>query len=334
VDALADKLIRDYWHLVAHRCELAQPGDYVRLDWPLGELVLFNDNDTVIAFDNLCPHRGARYFTEASGNGRIACPYHGWGFRDGELRIARRDMFDPAEIAGARLNAYQTAWCGDFLFAGLAPVQGLSDQLGSMAATLQAVSRQIAARRDFNAFAWQSDWRVAVENALEGYHVSAIHPETLGPMGLTDIDTVFENGSSTYTAHIGDERTRKGLERMKRFFEIDYAFDDYWTVHIFPFAMLSSTYGYSYSMQTFFPAAEAGRSWFTSRLLTARTKPGAAAVLDGFFESTAAMNRRVFEEDHAICARVSPLYDMAKPGRFFASSELRVRQMHRYLAAL
>jgi phenylpropionate dioxygenase-like ring-hydroxylating dioxygenase large terminal subunit len=334
VDALAQKLTCDYWHLIAHRSELAESGDYVRLDWPLGELVLFNDNGAIIAFDNLCPHRGARYFTQDAGNGRIACPYHGWGFRDGELRIPLRSTFDAAEIAGARLNAYQTAWCGDFLFAGLTPIQTLEAQLGGVAPTLDAVSRQIAARRDFNAFAWQSDWRVAVENALEGYHVSAIHPETLGPMGLTDIDTIFDGGNSIYTARIGDERTRKGLERVKRFFDIDHAFDDYWTVHVFPFAMLSSTYGYSYSMQTFFPAAEAGRSWFTSRLLTAKIRPGAEAALDGFFESTATMNRKVFDEDHAICARVSPLYDMAKPGRFFAQSELRVRRMYGYLAAL
>jgi phenylpropionate dioxygenase-like ring-hydroxylating dioxygenase large terminal subunit len=334
VDALADKLTRDYWHLVAHRSEVAQPGDYVRLDWPLGELVLFNDEGAVIAFDNLCPHRGARYFIEDAGNGRIACPYHGWGFRNGSLRIPLRSTFDAAEIAGARLNAYQTAWCGDFMFAGLAPVQSLDGQLGEMAQTVAAVSRQIAARRDFNAFDWQSNWRVAVENALEGYHVSAIHPQTLGPLGLIDDETIFTEGGSIYTARIGDARTARGLERMKRFFDIDLAYDGYWTAHLFPFAMLSSTFGYSYSMQSFFPAVEGGRTRFTSRLLTAKTRPGSEAALDGFFESTAKVNRQVFEEDHAICARVSPLYDMAKAGRFFAGSELRVRELCRRLATL
>jgi hypothetical protein len=98
--------------------------------------------------------------------------------------------------------------------------------------------------------------------------------------------------------------------------------------------MLSSTFGYSYSMQSFFPAAEDRRTRFTSRLLTARTRPGSDAALDSFFESTGRVNRQVFEEDHAICARVSPLYDMAKPGRFFAGSELRVRELHAHLATL
>jgi len=334
MDALSDTLIRDYWHLVAHRSELARPGDYVRLDWPLGELALFNDEGAVIAFDNLCPHRGARYLVEDAGSGRIACPYHGWGFRDGELRIPLRQTFEAAEIAEARLNTYRTAWCGDFLFVGLAPVSALDDQLGEMEQTLIAVSRQITARRDFNAFVWRSHWRVAVENALEGYHVSAIHPQTLAPLGLTDDETVFTGGGSIYTAKIGDARIAKGLERMKRFFDIDHAYDGYWTAHVFPFAMLSSTFGYSYSMQIFFPAAEDGRTRFTSRLLTASTRPGSEAVLDGFFDSTARVNRQVFDEDHAICARVSPLYDMAKTDRYFAQSELRVRRLHGFLAGL
>lgn len=334
MDALVRNLTHDYWHLVAHRCELAQGGDYLRLDWPLGELVLFNDNGMIIAFDNLCPHRGARYFVEHAGNGRIACPYHGWGFRDGELRIPLRQTFEAAEIAGAKLNTYQTVWCGDFLFAGVAPVQPLEDQLGGMATVLAAVSRQITARRDLNAFSWQSDWRVAVENALEGYHVNAIHPQTLGQLALEDVETVVEGGNSIYTARIGDDRTRKGLERMKRFFDIDHAFDGYWTVHVFPFAMLSSTFGYSYSMQTFFPAVMANHSWFVSRLLTARTRPGAQAALESFFDSTASVNRQVFEEDHAICARVSPLYDMTRSDRVFAASEARVRALHAFLSQL
>ena len=121
---------------------------------------------------------------------------------------------------------------------------------------------------------------------------------------------------------------------MSRFFDIGAAYQGYWTAHIFPFAMLSSTHGYSYSLQSFFPAREANRTWFSSRLLASRIKPGAETLLESFFASTAKVNRQVFEEDHAICARVSPLYDMTRAGRFFAASELRVRELHRILAAL
>jgi phenylpropionate dioxygenase-like ring-hydroxylating dioxygenase large terminal subunit len=334
VDALVERLTRDWWHLVAHRSEVAQAGDWVRLDWPLGELVVFNDQGTVIAFDNLCPHRGARFFVENAGNGRIACPYHGWSFRGGELRIPLRQTFDPAEVAGAGLNSYRTAWCGDFLFVGVAPTRALEEQLAEAAEPLAAVSRQIARRADFNAFAWSSDWRVAVENALETYHVGGVHPDSLGRLGLIEERTEHPGEGSIYFGQVGEERVRKGLERMRRFFDIDHAYDGYWSIHLFPFAMISSTFGYSYSLQLFSPAREPGRTAFSSRLLTARVKPGSEAALDSFFASTAQVNRQVFEEDHAICARVSPLYDLEKPGRYFASSEDRVRRLHATLQAI
>ena len=69
-----ETLIRDYWHLVAHRSELANPGDFVRLDWAAGELVLHNDEGEIVAFDNLCPHRGGRFFTEDRGSARTSPP--------------------------------------------------------------------------------------------------------------------------------------------------------------------------------------------------------------------------------------------------------------------
>ena len=41
--AIDKTLIESFWHLAAHRTELDRPGDYLRLDWMAGELVLFND---------------------------------------------------------------------------------------------------------------------------------------------------------------------------------------------------------------------------------------------------------------------------------------------------
>jgi hypothetical protein len=75
------------------------------------------------------------------------------------------------------------------------------------------------------------------------------------------------------------------------------------SLYIFPFTMISSTYGYSYSLQNFFPAPRGeSRTRFTSRLYASNTLNGnATRVLDSFFESTVRMNRQVFDEDHDIC---------------------------------
>jgi phenylpropionate dioxygenase-like ring-hydroxylating dioxygenase large terminal subunit len=334
VTPLEETLSRSFWHLVAHRNEVAAPGEFVRLKWALGELVVFNDEGEIMAFDNQCPHRGTRLFVDDAGCQPALCPYHGWSYRGGQIRIPRRETVPTAEAEGARLNRFQTAWCGDFLFVGVAPRQALGEQLGDLAQSLETISCDIEGRGDFNAFDFECDWRVAVENALEGYHVNLIHPGTLAPLGLRNHQDSYIGPNSVYRAEIGEARTVKGLERLGRYFRIKAAWSGYTSLFVFPFAMVSSTFGYSYALQNFFPAGKPNRTHFSSRLLAARAAPGAEAVTGPFLASAAEVNRKVFEEDHAICRRVSPHYDSGRPDRIFAQSEDRARHFWQTLRNL
>lgn len=331
---LDQALLTEFWHLVAHRSELAEEGAFLRLDWALGDLVVHNDEGDIIAFDNLCPHRGTRFFVEDHGVGRAVCPYHGWSYRGGQLRVPLAKTFAPGALDGVGIRRFQTAWCGDFLFVALSPAESLEAQLAGAFAPLAAVSTQIDGRRDFNAFEFQANWRVAVENALEGYHVNPIHPQTLAPLGLKDDATVYDGPNTTYIAQITDSRTLRGLKTMSRFFDVEGAYQGYWTIYVFPFAMLSSTFGYSYSLQTFLPSVTPERSHFCSRQLAGKVRPGYAAAVEGFLDSSARVNRQIFDEDHAICARVSPRYDLTASDRIFAPGEERVARLHAILTAM
>jgi len=331
MDALTDALTRRYWHLVAHRGELTAPGAYIRLDWPLGELVLYNDEDRLIAFDNVCPHRGGRFFVDDSGVARAVCPYHGWSYRGGEVRPSRRDLFQGCDLTHARLNTYNLEAVGDFLFVALDPVMGLADQLGELGPAIADISTDIESRRDLYAIDFGAPWRVAVENALESYHVNTIHPTTLGPLNLTREREIFAGLNSAYFADVGAARMAQGLKGLKRFFETSHAFDGYCSYYLFPYAMISSTYGLTYAVQNFFPSGEKTRSRFYSRLLAARAKAGAEGVGEALIQSNIAANRQIFDEDHAICQRVSPTFDLANPRRIYSASEQRVRRLDQCL---
>jgi phenylpropionate dioxygenase-like ring-hydroxylating dioxygenase large terminal subunit len=319
-------LASDYWHLVAHRSELAADRDYLRFDWPLGELALCNDAGTVVAFDNLCPHRGTRFFVDDAGNAPIACPYHGWAYRNGRLRVAKPETFPDCDIAGARLATYRTEWCGDFLFIGVTPKADLATQLGGVHAMVAAISRDIVGRHDFNRAQWRCDWRVAVENALEPDHLPLIHPKSLGTLGLTAGVNVFDGVNSVWQTEISNERMARSLRSLSRLFDLTFQHEGYISLFLFPFAFLSSTFGYSYSLQNFFPAQIPRSTNFASRLLLGRarsSKIGDAA--SSFFDSVANMNRQVFDEDRAISERVSPRFDLDTPRRFLSTGEEKVR---------
>jgi phenylpropionate dioxygenase-like ring-hydroxylating dioxygenase large terminal subunit len=80
-------LFKDYWHLICHRKEVPAAGDYLRLDTPVGDLVIFNDAGDIMAFDNLCPHRGARMFSGSAGRQAATCKYHGWSYNRGRVIV-------------------------------------------------------------------------------------------------------------------------------------------------------------------------------------------------------------------------------------------------------
>ncbi|MGI4795995.1 MAG: aromatic ring-hydroxylating oxygenase subunit alpha [Janthinobacterium lividum] len=326
-------LATSYWHLVAHRSEVGADRDFVRLEWPLGDLVLYNDKGTVIAFDNVCPHRGARFFLDDRGNAPALCAYHGWSYRGGKLRIPKPETYRPCDLAAARLCQYRVEWCGDFLFVGVTPLSTLSTQLGALAPTLAAMSADIDRARDINAYTYECPWRIAVENALEPDHVHMVHPDSLGLLELdAGVDTFFGR-NSVLTAAIGNTRMARRLTNMRRFFDVYAAEPGYTAIYLFPFAFLTSTFGYSYALQTFMPARNGATTHFTSRLLTSRlASPEIEPIVGPFFKSVAAVNRQVFAEDHGICRRVDPAFPLDGLDRILSSSEAKVRHFRDSLA--
>jgi phenylpropionate dioxygenase-like ring-hydroxylating dioxygenase large terminal subunit len=57
-----ENLIDDYWHLGAHQSDLAKEGDFIKFQLMTRTVVLYNDGADIIAFDNICPHRGTKFF--------------------------------------------------------------------------------------------------------------------------------------------------------------------------------------------------------------------------------------------------------------------------------
>lgn len=299
------RLWDENWHLFCHRSEVAESSQYLRLEVFGDEAVAFNDGNQVVAFDNRCPHRGTRIYDGHSGKRRWVCPYHGWSFAKGRFFIPQKETFGSCDPTKAELNRYEMAWVGDFLFVAKAPRQSVQEQLLNLHDVVAAISRSIGHRRDLNAYNYQCDWKIAVENALDQYHVALVHQDTLNRLRLEPAVDTYVGRNNISRAALGDERTIKKLKSLGRLFDIEHKPDGYVAIYLFPFTFLTSTFGYSYSLQQFYPGAKAGRTAFTSRFyagrLSTRTGPG---IMDGFFASSIALNHEVFAEDAAICARI------------------------------
>lgn len=119
------------------------------------------------------------------GGGRAAtlvCRYHGWSYGpEGTLRVApEMQEAEKFDVDSIRLEQARVAQWQGLVFANLAPdagpeasfdavVEGIDGRLGEV-----DLSSWRLARRETYELA--CDWKVYVENYLEGYHLPLVHP--------------------------------------------------------------------------------------------------------------------------------------------------------------
>jgi choline monooxygenase len=168
------------WQLVGREEQVSTPGAYFTAEIAGEPLVVVRGVDGELrALSNVCRHRAGPVATGAGHRKGFQCGYHGWTYAlDG--RLVGTPEFDGVERfvrSECRLPSFRVdAWNG-LVFATLDADAGpLSDVLGGIAervAHLDLGAMRLAARKD-----WYIDcnWKVYVDNYLEGYHIPIVHP--------------------------------------------------------------------------------------------------------------------------------------------------------------
>ncbi|MDH6213183.1 aromatic ring-hydroxylating oxygenase subunit alpha [Streptomyces pseudovenezuelae] len=174
------------WILVAHADELAETGSYVALS-VAGEpvVVVRDEGGTLRGLSPVCRHRLMPVVEEGAGRTDVfTCPYHLWRYGlDGQLigatHMKRNPAFDPSACRLPRFAVEE--WRG-FVFVNLdTSVEPLGPHLRRIDENLTnyrlSELTQVAGWTE----EWHCNWKIAVENAHENYHVMGLHPETLQP---------------------------------------------------------------------------------------------------------------------------------------------------------
>jgi len=172
------------WQYAGHASQLPENGDFLVADVAENPVVIVRDRaGERRAFYNVCRHRGGPLATEPCGHlhkGVLQCKYHGWAYRlDGSLRGVPR--FDRTELFDKRdyglLPVHLAEWNG-LLFvrcAGDGPtldayLDGITDRIAPMRLDAKAFHKRVVYDVDCN-------WKVYVDNYLEGYHIPLVHPD-------------------------------------------------------------------------------------------------------------------------------------------------------------
>ena len=177
-----ERILLPSWQMLCHVSQLRQAGDYVTLDIGSESVVGLRDREGVIrAFHNVCRHRGSRLL-DGDGNcaGPITCPYHGWSYRhDGALLgVAARDTFPGLDRSQYGLRPVKVDVAFGFVFIALAgDPQPVSRMWGTLADEFAPYRfKDMVPLSPITTETWNVDWKIAMDNYLESYHVPIGHP--------------------------------------------------------------------------------------------------------------------------------------------------------------
>ena len=185
-DLEMEHIFKNEWVFVVSEQELAEQGDYFAFSLANEPIVVIRGKDeTVRALSNLCRHRGTLLLDEGFGNieKNIVCPYHAWTYNDdGSLKAAPLTGEITIDKPTHCLPQFPLeSWHGLlFIHLGDKP-QPLAKRLEGMDAYLShfgLATFKYGYRSDDNEH-WNANWKLALENAMESYHLFKVHKDTL-----------------------------------------------------------------------------------------------------------------------------------------------------------
>jgi phenylpropionate dioxygenase-like ring-hydroxylating dioxygenase large terminal subunit len=186
-----EKLWPHVWQMACRLEEIPEVGDWVEYKILDNSVIVVRTKSGVKAFHNACRHRGVQ-LAVGRGNCEVqgfTCPFHGWRWNiDGENTfVYAPQVFDAADLEKAELNLVPCrvefwAGCAFINFDDHAPA--LRDSLGPVATRLEARNVDKLRMEWWYATVVPTNWKLAMEAFMEGYHVMRTHPQLHAHMAV------------------------------------------------------------------------------------------------------------------------------------------------------
>ncbi len=170
------------WFCLGRSADLGSPGDQraVRIG-DEGLLLVRGDDGVLRGFFNCCRHRGHELLPEGeTRNARgIKCPYHAWVYGlEGDCRATPR--FDVAELDRSEFPLVPVRiveWRGWVFANASGDAPAFQDHIGNLETVIGEYRPETLVLGASHEYEVRANWKIVVENYLECYHCSSIHPE-------------------------------------------------------------------------------------------------------------------------------------------------------------
>lgn len=168
------------WQFVGRESEVAKVGDQLVAEVAGKPVLVVRGEDGVLrGFFNVCKHRAGPIALRNGNSRNLVCKYHGWTYGlDGGLKRAPEMEgvadFDPCAI---HLEPIQVALWESLVFVAMeTPAAGLEQVLAGIAQQIAPIRLSEFRFETQVVYDIACNWKVYVDNYLEGYHLPLVHP--------------------------------------------------------------------------------------------------------------------------------------------------------------
>lgn len=317
------------WQLVGNAGAVALPGAFFTAHVAGEPIVVVRGQDGRLrAFINVCRHRGGAVAEGAGRAKNFRCHYHGWTYTlEGKLigtpDVGGMEFFDRSSMPLPEILA--DTW-GQFVFVNLdsaaPPLSAFLEDIPQRVAPWNVQEMQFAFRKEYRI---QCNWKVYVDNYLEGYHIPIAHPGLMKEIDYAQYRTECHRYYSRQFAPLRQTDSSAG-ERM--YVPREGEPEDAYYVWLFPNLMLNI---YPDNMQTnvILPLGHDQTLTIFEWFARSAESPGMKARI----EKAVKFADEVQAEDVHLCETVqkglrSAFYDR---GRYAPKRENGVHHFHRLL---
>lgn len=208
----ADKeiIFSNTWQYIGSASQLNHAGDYIVDKIADNPIIIVKGDDRVIrGFYNVCIHRAGPIAYENGNSNVLKCKYHGWTYNHQGKLIGLPEFegvqdFDKNNCSLNKINV--EIWEG-LIFANLSenpkPLNDFFSGIKERISPIQLSTKKFHTRIIYDI---KCNWKVYVDNYLEGYHLYHVHPELSELLDYKSYTTeVDEYYSLQYSAFKGND---------------------------------------------------------------------------------------------------------------------------------
>jgi choline monooxygenase len=219
LEAEQELIFERTWQLAGHVGSLPRAGSYITSRAGNQPVLVVRDEDGQLrAYRNVCRHRASRLL---SGSGQckaaIRCRYHGWTYRlDGSLIGVPEGMAFGEKLDKRRLGLMPVRveeMCG-LIFVNLdADATPLADLVGDLPQRLAPYRIETLEQFAPGEGTQPANWKVVVDNYIEGYHIPIAHPGLMRMLDYKHYDVEVHDHWVWFDAPLRSKPSSNWLER-------------------------------------------------------------------------------------------------------------------------